>query len=94
MEFLQPRSLPEALAAKAERPEAIPIAGGTDVMVELNFDRARPPALLDLTRVPDLREGPTDQRADPRGLLGLRHRSCGAAGGWDHHPGGHPDRLP
>lgn len=39
---------------KAERPEALPIAGGTDVMVELNFDRLRPQAVLDLTRIPDL----------------------------------------
>ena len=54
MEFLQPRTLQEALAAKAERPEAVPIAGGTDVMVELNFDRRRPKAVLDLTRVPEL----------------------------------------
>jgi len=54
MEFLQPRSLPEALAAKAERPEAVPIAGGTDVMVELNFDHRRPEAVLDLARVPEL----------------------------------------
>ena len=54
MEFLQPRSLEEALAAKAQRPEAVPIAGGTDVMVELNFDRHRPEAILDLTRVPEL----------------------------------------
>jgi CO/xanthine dehydrogenase FAD-binding subunit len=54
MEFLQPRSLPEALALKAERPDAVPIAGGTDVMVELNFDRRRPEAILDLTRVPEL----------------------------------------
>ena len=34
-----PRSLDEALRLKAERPEAVPIQGGTDVMVELNFDR-------------------------------------------------------
>jgi CO/xanthine dehydrogenase FAD-binding subunit len=54
MEFLQPRSLREALEARAAHPEALAIAGGTDVMVELNFDRARPPALLDLTRVPEL----------------------------------------
>jgi CO/xanthine dehydrogenase FAD-binding subunit len=54
MEFLQPRSLDEALAAKAERPEAVPIAGGTDVMVELNFDRRRPETVLDLSRVPEL----------------------------------------
>jgi CO/xanthine dehydrogenase FAD-binding subunit len=54
MEFLRPATWAEALAAKAENPDAVPIAGGTDVMVELNFDRRRPPALLDLTRVPDL----------------------------------------
>jgi CO/xanthine dehydrogenase FAD-binding subunit len=56
MEFLQPTSWDEALALKAEHPGSMPIAGGTDVMVELNFDRHRPPALLDLTRVPELTE--------------------------------------
>jgi len=55
MEVLTPRSLDEALALKAERPEAVPIQGGTDVMVELNFDRGRPPALLNLNEVPELR---------------------------------------
>jgi len=54
MEFLQPRSLHDALAVKADRPEAVPIAGGTDVMVELNFDRRRPEAVLDLSRVGEL----------------------------------------
>jgi cytosine/adenosine deaminase-related metal-dependent hydrolase len=38
VEFLQPGSLAEAIAAKAEHPAAVPIAGGTDVMVEINFD--------------------------------------------------------
>jgi CO/xanthine dehydrogenase FAD-binding subunit len=56
MDFLQPSSWHEALAIRAERPDALPIAGGTDVMVELNFDRRRPTALLDLTRVDELRE--------------------------------------
>jgi CO/xanthine dehydrogenase FAD-binding subunit len=54
VEFLSPASWAEALAAKAAHPDAVPIAGGTDVMVDLNFDRRRPPALLDLTRVPEL----------------------------------------
>jgi len=54
MEFLQPRSLPEALAMKAEHPAAMPIAGGTDVMVEINFDARRPDALLDLNQVTEL----------------------------------------
>ena len=55
MDVLTPRSLEEALALKAERPNAMPIQGGTDVMVELNFDRARPPALLNLNEVAELR---------------------------------------
>jgi CO/xanthine dehydrogenase FAD-binding subunit len=55
MDVLTPRSLDEALRLKAERPEAWPIQGGTDVMVELNFDRARPPALLNLNEVAELR---------------------------------------
>jgi len=54
MDFLRPASLDEALAMKAATPEAVPIAGGTDVMVELNFDKRRPPALLDLGQVPEL----------------------------------------
>ena len=54
MEFLQPGSLAEAIAAKAEVPAAVPIAGGTDVMVEINFDARRPEALLDLNRVAEL----------------------------------------
>jgi CO/xanthine dehydrogenase FAD-binding subunit len=54
MEFLQPASWDEALDAKAAHPEALPIWGGTDVMVEMNFGRARPETLLDLTRVKEL----------------------------------------
>ena len=54
MEFLQPPTWADALAVKAERPDAVPLAGGTDVMVEVNFDQSRPSALLDLTRVNDL----------------------------------------
>lgn len=56
MDFIRPASLAEALAAKAEHPDAVPIAGGTDLMVELNFDQRRPPALLDLNRIRELHE--------------------------------------
>jgi CO/xanthine dehydrogenase FAD-binding subunit len=63
MEFWQPRDLAEALETRADRPGAVPLAGGTDVMVELNFDKRRPDGLLDLTRVPELAEwGRTDGR--------------------------------
>ncbi|WP_416969831.1 FAD binding domain-containing protein [Streptomyces sp. 4F14] len=56
MDFLRPASWEEALAAKAEHPTAVPIAGGTDVMVEINFDHRRPEHLLDLNRIGDLYE--------------------------------------
>jgi CO/xanthine dehydrogenase FAD-binding subunit len=54
MDFLYARSWDEALAAKARRPDAVPISGGTDLMVDLNFDRRRPEALLDLNGVAEL----------------------------------------
>jgi CO/xanthine dehydrogenase FAD-binding subunit len=56
VDFLRPSTLDDALAAKAAHPDAVPIAGGTDVMVELNFDRRRPSVLLDLTRIGGLAE--------------------------------------
>jgi CO/xanthine dehydrogenase FAD-binding subunit len=57
VDVLTPQNLDEALRLRAERPDAVPIQGGTDLMVELNFDRARPAALLNLNEVPELRGG-------------------------------------
>ncbi|HEX5951331.1 MAG TPA: FAD binding domain-containing protein [Actinomycetota bacterium] len=54
MDVLLPRTLTEALQMKAERPEALPIAGGTDLMVLLNADALRPDAMLDVARLPEL----------------------------------------
>ncbi|MGH2637563.1 MAG: FAD binding domain-containing protein, partial [Actinomycetota bacterium] len=55
MDVLLPRTLEEALELRAERPEAVPIAGGTDLMVAVNFDQIRPQAFVDLSRLPELR---------------------------------------
>ena len=93
MDVLTPRSLAEALALKAERPDAVPIQGGTDVMVELNFDRARPAALLNLNEVPELRGSSREngtlrlgsgltysevmELADPLGALAEASRTVG-----------------
>ena len=55
MEVMTPRSLDEALRLKAAQPAACPIAGGTDVLVDLNFDRARPDHILNLNEVAELR---------------------------------------
>jgi CO/xanthine dehydrogenase FAD-binding subunit len=55
VDVLAPRSLDEALELKAEHPGALPIQGGTDVMVAFNFDRARPDTVLNLNEVAELR---------------------------------------
>jgi CO/xanthine dehydrogenase FAD-binding subunit len=45
---------------KAAHPEAMPLAGGTDVMVEINLDHHRPASILDLTRVRELTDWASD----------------------------------
>jgi len=55
MDVLTPRSLVEALRLRAEVPGVVPIEGGTDLMVDLNFDRRRPEAMLNLNEVPELK---------------------------------------
>jgi CO/xanthine dehydrogenase FAD-binding subunit len=55
VQVLTPRTLDEALRLKAEHPSALPVQGGTDVMVALNFDRARPETVLNLNEVGELR---------------------------------------
>ena len=55
MQAFAPSTLREALEIRASHPEAVPVAGGTDLMVEVNARRLRPVALLDLSRVEELR---------------------------------------
>lgn len=55
MDVLLPRTLVEALEMKRASPAAVPIAGGTDVMVDLNFSRRRPSVIIDLSRLQELR---------------------------------------
>jgi CO/xanthine dehydrogenase FAD-binding subunit len=65
--FLAPRDLAEALEMKRSRPDAVVIAGGTDLMVAVNFDRLRPPAFLDVSHLPELQ---TWERTDGAMFLG------------------------
>ena len=55
MDVQTPRSLDDALALKTERPGLLPLLGGTDVLVALNFDRERPEGILNLAELAELR---------------------------------------
>ena len=70
MDVLTPRSLDEALRLKAEQPDAVPIQGGTDVLVELNFDRSRP----------DVAAEPERGGGAARLVAATTARSCSARG--------------
>jgi CO/xanthine dehydrogenase FAD-binding subunit len=62
VEVLTPHTLEEALRIRADT-ACRPIQGGTDLMVELNFDRVRPDALLNLNEVAELRGWSRDDGA-------------------------------
>jgi CO/xanthine dehydrogenase FAD-binding subunit len=67
MEVLRPKSLREALSTYAQRPEAIPLAGGTDFMVMWNAGCLNNKAVLDLSR---LEEWKRIRKAKHRILIG------------------------
>ena len=55
MEVIRPTDIAEAVRALAEYPRAVPLAGGTDLMVEVNAGRLRPDAVITLRKVAELR---------------------------------------
>lgn len=54
MSVATPRRLDEALAFRRDNPTALVITGGTDLMVEVNFNRRKPADVLSLARVDEL----------------------------------------
>ncbi len=54
MEITRPNSLTEALEARSEVPGAELLAGGTDLMVEVNFGYTRPDHVIALRRIDEL----------------------------------------
>ena len=55
MAIQMPGTLDEVYRALAEEPDAHLLAGGTDLMVEVNYAGRRPPAVVGLRKVGELR---------------------------------------
>jgi len=55
-DYLAPKSLAEALEMMSDRPEATPLAGGTDILVQMKEGRRSVEALLSLKRVPEVHQ--------------------------------------
>ncbi len=56
MEVVHPVGIQDATQALAANPDAVPLAGGTDLMVEVNFGTLRPQSVITLRRVRELQE--------------------------------------
>lgn len=54
MEVIRPAGIQNAVEALAADPDAVPLAGGTDLMVEVNFGIVRPRSVITLRRVKEL----------------------------------------
>jgi len=55
LSVLVPRTLQDALQATAANPSAQLIQGGTDLMVEINFNHRKPTDVIALRRVDELK---------------------------------------
>src|SRR5918999_2270040 len=60
---MRPTTLSEAVEARAQRPELWPVAGGTDLMVDVNFGRTELAGVLDLTAVAEMKGIDCDDRS-------------------------------
>jgi CO/xanthine dehydrogenase FAD-binding subunit len=60
---VRPTTLSEAVELRAERPELTPVAGGTDLMVDVNFGRMELAGVIDLTAVRELQGIDRDDRS-------------------------------
>ncbi len=54
MDVILPTTLDEVVTARADAPEALLLAGGTDLMVQVNAGSTRPEAVIALRRVAEL----------------------------------------
>lgn len=54
-EYQHATSLPQATTLLAENPDARPLAGGTDLLVDMRERRQTPRMLVDISELPDLR---------------------------------------
>jgi 4-hydroxybenzoyl-CoA reductase subunit beta len=52
--IVSPKTLAEAIAARADNPNAMPLGGGTDLVVNIRRGIVAPPVLIDMNRVQEL----------------------------------------
>src|SRR5579871_3937899 len=63
LELVRPRTVDEAIAARAAHPDSRCLGGGTDLVVNIRRGIVAPPVLIDVNHVPELRAIRADAHA-------------------------------
>src|SRR5512147_2924203 len=61
--IVTPRTVEEAIAARADNPQAMPLGGGTDLVVNIRRGIVAPPVLIDMNRVQELHTIRADEKS-------------------------------
>ena len=61
--IVNPKTLAEAIAARADNPKAMPLGGGTDLVVNIRRGIVAPPVLIDMNRVQELHTIHADEKS-------------------------------
>ena len=85
-EVVRPRSLDEAIAARAAHPDSKMLGGGTDLVVNIRRGIVAPPALIDVNRVEGLRVLKADANSLEIGAAVTLDELAGHPDVLAHHP--------
>ena len=61
--IVTPRTVEEAIAARTDNPNAMPLGGGTDLVVNIRRGIVAPPVLIDMNRVQELHTIHADEKS-------------------------------
>ncbi len=84
--IVTPKTLAEAVAARADNPNAMPLGGGTDLVVNIRRGIVAPPVLIDMNRVDELHAIKADTNALEIGASVRLSEIAENAGVIEHYP--------
>src|SRR5215469_4832181 len=83
---LNPKSLDEAIVARAANPQSMPLGGGTDVIVNIRRGIVAPSVLIDMSRVQEMRAIKADAKTLEIGASVRLNELSANAGVIEHYP--------
>ena len=78
--IVSPTTLAEAIAARADNPKAMPLGGGTDLVVNIRRGIVSPQVLIDMNGVQELHAIGAGRKIDRAGCLGSPERNRRTSG--------------